>query len=244
MKKVFISGSISIKKLPGIVIDSLEKIIIQDIAVLVGDAKGIDTEVQKFLINHNYFNVKIYSIYYEGRNNLSSKFQTQTVNVEDPSIKSERERQKFKDIRMTQECDYGFVIWDEESKGSYENILRLIELNKPFRVYTSKKDDFLTDVEKKKENIELLFKSNNGLTALEVAEELKNRDILSFNSAKDVNKYLVENNIVYKEENCYLPTKGNEQYVIVKLSRRGKQSKYSVDLVDFIEKKIRTESLF
>lgn len=244
MKKVFISGSISIKRLPNKVIESLYKIINKNIYVLVGDANGIDSEIQKFMVDNHYFNLKVYSIYYESRNNLSNKFETKTINIEYLSIKSERERQKYKDMAMTEECDYGLVIWDEESKGSYENILRLIKLNKPFKVYSSKNDSFLSDDEKSMENIKLLFNTNNGLTASDIIEELKLRDILYFNTAKDINKYLIDHNIVFKEGSCYLPTKGNEHLVIVKNSRNGKQSKYSIELIDLIEKKIRTESLF
>ncbi|MCT7619181.1 hypothetical protein [Aliarcobacter butzleri] len=244
MKKVFISGSISIKRIPNIVIDSLYKIIKNNIFVLVGDANGTDTEIQKFMLDNNYFNLRIYSVYYESRNNLSNRFKTKTVEVEDTLIKSERERQKYKDIKMTEECDYGLVIWDEQSKGSYENILRLIDMKKPLRVYSSKKESFLTDNEKTKENIKFLFNLNNGLTASEIVNELKNRNIFKFNMAKDFNKYLVDNKIIYKEASCYLPTKGNENLIIVKNTKRGKESKYSIELIDFIEKKIYSESLF
>lgn len=244
MKKVFISGSISIKRIPDVVIEKLYKIIENNINILVGDANGIDSEVQRFMLNNNYFNLKIYSIYYKSRNNFSNKFLTNTVDIKDTTIKSERERQKFKDIQMTEDCDYGLVIWDEESKGSYENILRLISLNKPFRVYSLKENTFLTENEKTKDNIKLLFNTNNGLTASEVVKELKNRDILNFNMAKDINKYLIEKKIIFKNGNCYLPTKNNENFVIIKNSKRGKQSKYSIELIDFIEQKIRAESLF
>ncbi len=244
MTKVFISGSISIKELTNIVTESVDKIISNNFMVLVGDANGIDTEIQKYCTMNNYFNLKVYSIYYESRNNLSSEFLTQTVNINDDSIKSERERQKFKDIKMTEDCDYGLVIWDEESKGSFENILRLIKLNKPFKVYSSKKNGFLNDLEKEESNIQKLYSSNNGLTASEVIKELQKRDINHFQTARDVNSFLLNERIVIKEKSCYLPTKGNENLVIIKNSRRGMQSKYSFEMIEFLINKITNERLF
>ena len=57
--KVFISGSISIKKLPNKVINSLNKIKENNFEVLVGDAKGIDSLIQDFY--QDYENVTIYT---------------------------------------------------------------------------------------------------------------------------------------------------------------------------------------
>ncbi len=244
MTKVFISGSISIKILSNIVTDSIDRIISNNFMILVGDANGIDTEIQKYCVINNYFNLKVYSIYYESRNNLSLEFFTQTVNVDDNSIKSERERQTFKDIKMTEDCDYGLVIWDEESKGSFENILRLIKLNKPFKVYSSKKNDFLNELEKEKSNIQRLYNSNNGLTASEVIKELQKRNINHFQSVRDVNSFLLNEKIVIKDKNCYLPTKGYENLIIIKNSRRGKQSKYSFEMIEFLINRISNERLF
>jgi hypothetical protein len=59
---VFISGSISMKKLPQKVINSINKIIDQNFEILVGDASGIDTLVQEYCLSLNYFNVTVYSI--------------------------------------------------------------------------------------------------------------------------------------------------------------------------------------
>ena len=46
MKSVFISGSISIKKLPNIVCESFDKIIAQNIHIYLGDADGVDILAQ------------------------------------------------------------------------------------------------------------------------------------------------------------------------------------------------------
>ena len=41
--------------------------------------------------------------------------------------------------KMTEDADMGFVIWDEESKGSYANIERMVALHKTVVVYLYKK---------------------------------------------------------------------------------------------------------
>ena len=38
---------------------------------------------------------------------------------------------------MTNDSEYSLVIWDGKSKGSYSNILRSLEQNKPVKVYMS-----------------------------------------------------------------------------------------------------------
>lgn len=89
MTKVFISGSIAIKKIPEDVVCSLQKIHNGNLEVLVGDADGIDKLIQQYFKMNNYDKVCVYSIYEKPRNLCSNKFQTKFVDVCD-SIKRER----------------------------------------------------------------------------------------------------------------------------------------------------------
>ena len=73
MKKVFVSGSMSIKKLDNLAIQSLNKIISKNIQVLVGDANGVDKLVQEYLSNKRYYNVIIYTIFDTPRNYLNNE---------------------------------------------------------------------------------------------------------------------------------------------------------------------------
>lgn len=127
--KVFISGSISIKQIPEKVKESLGKISQGNLMALVGDADGIDILIQKFFNNIAYYNVKVYSIYSHPRNLATKNFATESIFVSQ-EIKSERDRQAYKDVAMSKDCDYNLVIWDGKSKGSYNNILRAIEQKK------------------------------------------------------------------------------------------------------------------
>ena len=134
MKKVFISGSISIKKLNSEIIESLENIISKNYKVLIGDAPGIDTLIQDFFSKSNYTNVEVYSIFSSPRYKANKNFLSKYINVSS-EIKNERERQTYKDEAMSDDSDFSFVIWDGKSKGSFANILRAIDTNKFAKVY-------------------------------------------------------------------------------------------------------------
>jgi hypothetical protein len=49
-----------------------------------------------------------------------------------------------KDLAMSEEADYGFMIWDGESAGTANNILNLLERGKKVVVYLSSQKEFLT----------------------------------------------------------------------------------------------------
>jgi len=153
MKKVFISGSISIKELPDEIKTSLNNIKEKNIAVLVGDAKGVDTLIQKYFSKTSYDNVTICSIYDTPRNRTSARFKTITVDAA-KSIKSERKRQEIKDEYMTLNSTYSFVIWDGKSKGSFNNIHRALEQKKLLKVFYTKK----------------IYEDNNGITLKDLSK--------------------------------------------------------------------------
>jgi hypothetical protein len=134
MNRVFVSGSISIKTLPIEVIKSFDKIIAQNIQVIVGDADGIDALTQNYFESKNYINLTVCFIYDRPRNLASNLFEIKKIDY-DTNLKSQREKQTAKDIYMTNNTDYSFVIWDGKSKGSYANIKRAIENNKKLKVH-------------------------------------------------------------------------------------------------------------
>ena len=81
MKKVFISGSMSIEKLDELVIESLDKIIFNNLEVLAGDADGVDKLVQEYFFHRNYFNVIINTIFDNPRSLLSNRFKIKKIKV-------------------------------------------------------------------------------------------------------------------------------------------------------------------
>lgn len=241
MKKVFISGSISTKKLNSEIIESLENIISKEYKVLIGDAPGIDTLIQDFFSKSNYTNVEIYSIFSSPRYRANKNFLSKYINVSS-EIKNERERQTYKDEAMSNDSDFSFVIWDGKSKGSYANILRGINSNKFAKVYYIFEERFLEQTKINNNEIEFIYRTHNGYTASEVVEYLQNQGIEKFKKTQDLNKYLLEKNVVKKEDKIYLPTEKYSNLLMIE-TYKGKPSgiKFNNDFISWIENEITSK---
>jgi len=234
---VFISGSIAIKILPQEVKNSIHKIIDNQMRILVGDANGIDSLVQDYCLSLNYFNVTVYSISLLPRYKVSDKFALKTITVPH-EIKNGRERQQEKDKVMTKESLYSFVIWDGKSKGSYANVVRALEQDKKIKLYAENR--FLEQSEINQENIEAIYRKNSGYTAFEVVQQLK--DI--FNRTQDLNRYLIQNSIIKKDDNVYQPTSQYEDlFIIDKYRGRVKGIKFRSEFLGWIEGSLRSDRM-
>ncbi len=235
---VFISGSISIRKLPQQVKGSIDKIMKQNFEILVGDSKGIDTLVQNYCLSLNYYNITIYSIYTYPRYKASEKFKVKYIKVPS-SIKQERQRQQEKDKAMTLNSKFTFAIWDSKSFGSYSNIIRGLNNNKKVKVYLFDKDLFLKQKETIIDKIDFIYRENNGYTALEVIKYLKNG---IFKRTQDLNRYLTEKLIIVKNNNTYIPTNEYQNlFIIDKYRGRVKGIKFKNEFISWIEKYIQED---
>lgn len=128
---VFISGSISINKLSKPAIEKINNIISKNMTVFVGDAKGTDLLVQKYLVRKKYKNVIVYFVGSEIRNNIGH---WNIKNIESNIAKKSREFYTIKDEAMAKDADYGLMIWDGQSKGTLNNIQNMKFANKRFFV--------------------------------------------------------------------------------------------------------------
>jgi hypothetical protein len=140
MSKVFFGGSRSLSRLDAAVRTRLRNVIANGHTVLVGDATGVDKEVQSFFAEEGYRNVIVYCMEGDCRNNFG------TWPAE--SVSSDGRKKDFayfaiKDAKMSLNADYGFMIWDGESKGTLNNVLSLIEQGKTVLVYRSPSREFL-----------------------------------------------------------------------------------------------------
>ena len=129
--KVFISGSISIKKLPKYAMGKIDNIINKELMVLVGDAKGADSLVQKYLYKKGYKNVLVYFAGNKLRNNFGNWKTNQITNNKD---EKGRNLYTLKDIEMANDADYGLMIWDGKSEGTLNNISKMKIKSKKFFV--------------------------------------------------------------------------------------------------------------
>ncbi|WP_309498791.1 hypothetical protein [Sulfurovum sp.] len=236
MKSVFISGSISIKRLPHEVIKSFDKIIVQNIPVYVGDANGIDVLTQDYFASKNYTNLKVCTIYETPRNQASRLFEIKQVN-HDVSIVSEREKQTAKDVYMTQHSDYSFVIWDGKSKGSYANITRAMESQKKLKVYYLQENRCLSISELESKNIEMLYKSNIGYTASEIVNKIKSSNLyIGISKVSELKEWLVSHRVFKVNQTKVEINKEYKNYFIVE-NYRGKETvKYKYDVIDLLKK--------
>lgn len=112
--KVVIFGSIAVKALPADARANIDRIIALGAHILVGDAPGVDSEVQRYLVQKGYRCTTVYHRGARARNNLNG---FPTVRV-DGSF-TDRDRQ------MCTDAQYGLGIWDGRSPGSARNIEQL-----------------------------------------------------------------------------------------------------------------------
>lgn len=131
--KVFISGSKSISALPEEVKSLLDSYIVTGAKILVGDCYGVDAVVQKYLDSKGYSNVIVYCSGEIPRNNFVTGAKVCSC-AEAAKGLTGSAFHYVKDIQMAQDCDTALMIWDGKSKGTAENIRRIKELKKPYRI--------------------------------------------------------------------------------------------------------------
>ncbi len=202
MKKIFISGSISIKTLPIKVMATLDKLISKQYEILVGDAKWIDLLVQKYLDKKKYKLVKVVSIYNNPRN-ICDFFNKIKVKY-DSNLKLERDRQIVKDVYMTKNSDASFIIWDWKSNGSFYNINRALSNNQEVQVFLD--NDFLLKNNITINNILEIFEDRHEYS---ISEFLRINKNLSIKNGQELKKRFINKGILIKKWENFIP---NEKY--------------------------------
>lgn len=130
--KVFIAGPRVVTELDNNICNKINNICDKKYDILVGDAVGIDTSVQKYLQSRNYRNVKVFASKGIVRNNIGN-WKVENVEVSD-NIKG-FDFYAQKDIRMAQNADVGFMIWNGKSKGTFNNMINLLKFEKEVVLY-------------------------------------------------------------------------------------------------------------
>lgn len=150
MHKVFISGSMGIKKLDDNAQSRINNIVESGYQVIVGDASGVDSSIQEYLLSKNMKSVLVYCSGESPRNNLGN---WPVEKIETTSTPGTRAFFTAKDLRMAEDCDYGFMVWDTKSTGTLSNAIELLKRHKISLVYVNKAKEFikikeLSDLEK------------------------------------------------------------------------------------------------
>lgn len=175
MTAIFLSGSRAISRLNDQIRNRVQNMMDQDFRILVGDANGADKAVQKYLSEQRYKNVVVFCAGVACRNNVGD-WEVHQVKV-DSKLKG-RAFYTQKDLKMADEADYGFVLWDGKSAGSITNVLELLKRNKSVVVYLSKSKEF--------KNVKNAEQLNSLLDTCDKVE------IQSISRKVNVNRYLKE----------------------------------------------------
>ena len=127
MNTVFVGGSRQISRLPDEAKQRLQSMVSRKHRIIIGDAKGADTAVQKHLHSISYASVVVYCSGEECRNNVG---RWKTRKIEAPEKVTGFRFFAIKDREMAREADFGYMIWDGESPGTLLNVLRLLRCQK------------------------------------------------------------------------------------------------------------------
>ena len=140
--KVFIAGSRRLSKLSRDVTHRLDNIIEKSLTVLVGDANGVDKAVQTYFSKKHYPRVQVFCMEGGCRNNVGN-WPARVVSATNPS-RRDFAYYSTKDRVMSDEADYGLMLWDGESRGTLASIVDLVGRGKPVAVYFSPGKTFHT----------------------------------------------------------------------------------------------------
>lgn len=141
---VFISGSSKTqdktsgyyrKSLPKDIKSELNQYMKDNKTIVVGDAPGIDRQVQNYLKKNSYGNVEIYGPGKKVRYQADKKWKSNPIDAPEFDEYSPEWLRK-KDIAMTNRSTEGLaVILDEGAKATRNNVDRLLSQNKKVKVY-------------------------------------------------------------------------------------------------------------
>lgn len=134
MSTIFFGGSRNLSRLNSEIRARLCKLMEGHHRVLVGDANGADKAIQSFFASEGYRNVTVYCIDGECRNNVGN---WKIRSVDSMGKKKSFDYFALKDMEMSKDSDYGFMLWDGKSKGTLNNIVNLLQQDKSSLVYFS-----------------------------------------------------------------------------------------------------------
>lgn len=128
------------RTLPKEVRQVLQECMDQKVNIVVGDAPGIDRQVQNFLNRHKYDRVEIYGPGKQVRYTANKRWKTNPIDDPEHEPMSPEWLAK-KDIAMERVATEGLaVVLDEGAKATRNNVARLEANGKPVSVYELSKN--------------------------------------------------------------------------------------------------------
>ena len=161
MPTVFIAGSIKIKNLHPRFVNRISKIVADEMNIIVGDANGADTSIQKELSRQLAEQVTIYCTGKEPRNNIGCWNVKQIHSLAEPGT---RAYFSAKDLKMADAADFGLMLWDTASTGTLSNVFELLKGGKMCVVFINKEQRFI-NVKKPNDILMLVAAMSEGAKA-------------------------------------------------------------------------------
>jgi hypothetical protein len=129
-----------IKNLDKNVVERINNILNSGYQVIIGDADGIDSSVQEYLKSKVCDSVVVYCSGEQPRNNLGNWVLERVSTNASPGT---RAFFTAKDLKMSEDCDYGLMVWDSKSMGTLKNAIELLKRKKMSLVYVNKVKEFI-----------------------------------------------------------------------------------------------------
>ena len=128
------------RTLPKEIRQVLQQCMDEKVNIVVGDAPGIDRQVQNFLNRHKYDRVEVYGPGQQVRYSANKRWKTNPIDDPDHEPMSSEWLAK-KDIAMERVATEGLaVVLDEGAKATRNNVARLEANGKPVSVYELSKN--------------------------------------------------------------------------------------------------------
>jgi hypothetical protein len=141
MATIFIGGSRHIETIPADVARRIDSIMEGLHNVIIGDASGADTAVQRYMTASSYQRVVVFCSGRRCRNNLGD---WPTRHIQPPAHAPGFQFYAAKDRAMARSADFGLMLWDGKSVGTLANTMRLARLGKATVVFDASRGATLT----------------------------------------------------------------------------------------------------
>lgn len=135
MATAFIGGSIAIREVDPKFKDEIRGVVAQGADIVIGDAHGADTSIQKYLLELRVSRVTVFCSGERPRNNLGGWPIHPVATAE---LQPSRTFYMAKDLMMAEIADFGLMTWDSKSTGTLSNVIELVRRNKTCAVFISK----------------------------------------------------------------------------------------------------------
>jgi hypothetical protein len=134
MATIFLAGSISIKRLDSKVKERIDNIVASGHNVIVGDASGVDSAIQAYLLEKSASAVIVFCSGDTPRNNIG-RWEIRRVEAE--ATRGSRSFYTAKDLEMARAADFGMMVWDTKSSGTLNNVIELLSQKKKSVVFVN-----------------------------------------------------------------------------------------------------------